>query len=133
MVRWVVKGVNPNLGNPKEPTFMKRSTQMKSLKKEKWMLQEESLDWNLAVTGRDFAGCYLGFPQFKICLKVEPGDFLLMDVHQWHCNTEMELLKPDGFRISYVLYLREHMSKCANHRVIENTHYYEQKIEKTLR
>lgn len=88
---------------------------------------------NLAVTGRDFAGCYLGFPQFKICLKVEPGDFLLMDVHQWHCNTEMELLKPDGFRISYVLYLREHMSKCANHRVIENVHYYEQKIEKTLR
>ena len=84
---------------------------------------------NLAVTGRDFEGCYLGFPQFKICIKVEPGDFLLMDVHQWHCNTEMNLLKPDGFRISYVLYLREHMSKCENYRKIENEEYYEQKVE----
>ena len=88
---------------------------------------------NLAVTGRDFSGCYLGFPQFKICIKVEPGDFLLMDVHQWHCNTEMTLLKPDGFRISYVLYLREHMAKCKNHRLIEEEEYYEQKIETSLR
>lgn len=88
---------------------------------------------NLAVTGRDFEGCYLGFPQFKICIKVEPGDFLLMDVHQWHCNTEMNLLKPDGFRISYVLYLREHMSKCENYRKVENEEYYEQKVEKSLR
>ena len=88
---------------------------------------------NLAVTGNNFEGCYLGFPQFKICIKVEPGDFLLMDVHQWHCNTEMELLQPDGFRISYVLYLREHMSKCEVYNNVSNEEYYEQKIEKDLR
>ena len=45
----------------------------------------------------------------------------------------MKLCKTEGFRISYVMYFREHMSKCAKQRVNENTHYYEQKIEKTLR
>lgn len=79
---------------------------------------------NLAVTGRDFSGCYLGFPQFKVCIKVEPGDFLLMDVHQWHCNTEMHLTKPDGFRISYVSYLRNNMSKCSKKRIVDNELYY---------
>jgi len=79
---------------------------------------------NLIVTGQDFDGCYLGFPQFKVCIKVEPGDFLLMDVHQWHCNTEMTLLKPDGFRISYVLYLREHMSQCKKEKQIDDLKYY---------
>lgn len=78
---------------------------------------------NLIVTGNDFKGCYLGFPQFKICIKVEPGDFLLMDVHQWHCNTEIILPTPDSFRISYVLYLREHMSKCKKYRQIDKIDY----------
>ena len=35
-----------------------------------------------------FKGCYLGFPQYGICVDVRHTDFLAMDVHEWHCNTE---------------------------------------------
>ena len=88
---------------------------------------------NLIVVGK-FEGAYLGFPQFKTCLRVQPGDFLLMDVHQWHCNTELilpEVVDHDlDFRMSFVLYLREEMSKCKNKHVIEDVHYILPKIEK---
>lgn len=79
---------------------------------------------NLIVTGKNFEGCYLGFPQFKVCIKVEPGDFLLMDVHQYHSNTELKLLTDDGYRISYVLYLREHMSRCKKKKQVGLYEYY---------
>lgn len=79
---------------------------------------------NLIVTGEDFEGCYLGFPQFKVCIKVEPGDFLLMDVHQYHCNTELKLVSEKGYRISYVLYLREHMSRCQKKKKLDDYEYY---------
>ena len=78
---------------------------------------------NLIVTGKNFTGCYIGFPQFKVCIDVQPGDFLLMDVHQWHCNTEMSFLTSDGFRLSYVMYLLEKMSKCVSKKYIEGDEY----------
>lgn len=88
---------------------------------------------NLIVVGK-FEGAYLGFPQFKTCLRVQPGDFLLMDVHQWHCNTELilpkEVDKDLDFRMSFVLYLREEMSKCKNKHEIEGMNYILPKIEK---
>lgn len=79
---------------------------------------------NLIVTGKDFSGCYLGFPQFKVLVKIEPGDFLLMDVHQYHCNTKLILSKETGFRLSFVMYIREDMSKCTKQRKIDNNNYY---------
>jgi len=79
---------------------------------------------NLIVTGKNFDGCYLGFPQFKVCIKVRPSDFLLMDVHQYHSNTELKLETKDAYRISYVLYLREHMSICQKKKRIDKYDYY---------
>ena len=35
-----------------------------------------------------FKGCYLGFPQYGVCINVRNNDFLAMNVHEWHCNTE---------------------------------------------
>ena len=88
---------------------------------------------NLIVVGK-FEGAYLGFPQFKTCIRVQPGDFLLMDVHQWHCNTELilpkEVDKDLDFRMSFVLYLREEMSKCKNKHEIEGINYILPEIEK---
>lgn len=77
-----------------------------------------------------YGGCYLGFPQYGVCVNVRQGDFLAMDVHEWHCNTEFipendSLLKFDKFkendytnqwcfnRISIVCYLRKNMIKCS--------------------
>jgi len=58
---------------------------------------------------------------------VRTGDFLAMDVHEWHCNTEMFLVNPQiqgnytqreidnkwyFNRLSVVCYLREKMIRC---------------------
>jgi hypothetical protein len=70
-----------------------------------------------------YKGGYLGFPKFKICVDVRQGDFLAMDVHQWHCNTPIipdmkkqtnannNTRKKHG-RLSLVCYLRKNMIKC---------------------
>ncbi len=77
---------------------------------------------NLIVTGHSFTGGYLGFPEFKILIKIEPGDFLLMDSREYHCNTKIKC-KPGGYRLSFVMYIREDMSKCSKKKTIDETRY----------
>jgi hypothetical protein len=79
---------------------------------------------NLIVVGKNFDGGYLGFPQFKVCIKIKPGDFLLMDVHQWHCNTGLVLSEPGSFRLSFVMYIREDMKNCKHRTEIGPVVYY---------
>lgn len=82
-----------------------------------------------------YDGCYLGFPQYGVCVDVRGGDFLAMDVHQWHANTEFKsvnkVIKGDikdkdiinGWyfnRMSIVMYLREKMIKCKNKALWKN-------------
>ena len=76
---------------------------------------------NLIVLGKDFTGGYLGFPQFKVLIKIKPNDFLLMDSHQFHCNTKIKL--NGGFRLSFVMYIREDMSKCIKFKKINKSEY----------
>lgn len=66
-----------------------------------------------------YLGCYTGFPQYKVAVDVRTGDFLAMDVHQWHCNTEfIPVNNPNDEqlfnRLAVVCYLRDGMIKCAN-------------------
>jgi hypothetical protein len=77
---------------------------------------------NLVVVGENFEGGYLGFPQFKVLIKICSGDFLLMDVHQWHCNTCINI-KENGYRLSFVMYIREDMKLCKKHKKINTTKY----------
>ena len=77
---------------------------------------------NLIVIGEKFTGGYLGFPQFKVLIKIKAGDFLLMDVHQYHCNTKIK--ENNGFRLSFVMYIREDMKFCKNKQNINNNIYY---------
>lgn len=66
------------------------------------------------VSGGTYSGGFTGFYQYGIAVDVRQGDFLAMDVHQWHSNTEME--GADFGRLSLVCYLRKGMMKCAtNH------------------
>lgn len=78
---------------------------------------------NLVVVGNGFKGGWLGFPEFKVLIKIQPGDFLLMDVHQWHCNTSIEITNEKGFRLSFVMYIRESMAKCKKSRKIGEIDY----------
>lgn len=76
-----------------------------------------------------YDGCYLGFPQYGIAVDVRTGDYLAMNVHEWHCNTEFKPRKKKIYgnwseidiknnwylnRLSMVMYLREKMIKCSN-------------------
>ena len=55
-----------------------------------------------------YYGSYLGFPRWGIAVDVRQGDYLAMDVHQFHANTE---IKGSG-RLSVVCYLRKKMINC---------------------
>ena len=55
-----------------------------------------------------YKGCMLAFPRFGTCIDVRQGDFLAMDVHEYHSNTELE----GKGRLSVVCYLRKKMLNC---------------------
>tara|TARA_B110000208_G_C11800320_1_gene441767 strand:- start:7583 stop:8932 length:1350 start_codon:yes stop_codon:yes gene_type:complete len=76
-----------------------------------------------------YTGCYTGFPQYGVAVNIRDGDFLAMNVHEWHCNTEftpihnkiygkwkdVEKLNNWYFnRLSVVCYLRDNMIRCKN-------------------
>jgi hypothetical protein len=93
---------------------------------------------NLSVIERGkYEGGYTLFPRYKIGVDLRTGDFLAMDVHEWHCNTEIRESPSDKkfnealpnvylndietgtqgvekkySRLSFVCYLREKLVKC---------------------
>ena len=70
---------------------------------------------NLVVCEKGkYRGGYTGFPQFGVAFDVRQGDFLAMDVHQWHCNTNLKGRKDKYSRLSVVCYLREKMLRCRD-------------------
>jgi hypothetical protein len=103
---------------------------------------------NLSVIER---GKYKGgatlFPRYRVGFNIRTGDFIAMDVHEWHCNTEMTESAEDKkynealpkihhdnketgtlggeksfTRISFVCYLREKLRDCKPD---ETKKYYE--------
>ena len=94
----------------------------------------------------DYSGGYTLFPRFGIGFNMRTGDFLAMNVHEWHCNTEMyETAEQKKYnrslpkiydanpesgtlgqdkpytRISFVCYLREKLLNC---KTSETNKYY---------
>lgn len=95
---------------------------------------------NLSVMERGaYHGGYTLFPQYRIGFDLRTGDFLAMDVHEWHCNTELYETEADKkinaalprihkddletgtqgaerpfTRVSFVCYLREKLQKCTS-------------------
>lgn len=68
---------------------------------------------NLAVLRRgDYEGGRLVFPEYRVAADMHDGDLLLMDAHEWHGNTAMQLGSEDAERISIVCYFRTNMVKC---------------------
>lgn len=77
----------------------------------------------IAVLGENYMGGLLGFPRYKIAVNVGPGDAILMDGHEPHCNTQLKIHK-NGIRFSMVCYLREDMSLFHNPVYLHNVLYY---------
>ena len=69
---------------------------------------------NLTVLRR---GAYRGgiflFPEYRVAVDMQDGDLLLMDAHEWHGNTRLELDSEDAERISIVAYYRTKMAECG--------------------
>jgi hypothetical protein len=102
---------------------------------------------NLTVIERgQYKGGFTLFPRYKIGVNLRTADFLAMDVHEWHCNTEMKEEAghkkfnssiPDIYvnnketgtqgieklysRLSFVCYLREKLADC---KAKESLSYY---------
>jgi hypothetical protein len=60
----------------------------------------------------EYKGGYIGIPRYGVSVDVRTGDFLAFDVHQYHCNTEIQPITKDYTRLSVVCYLREKMLRC---------------------
>lgn len=67
---------------------------------------------NLVVCQEGVRGGWVLFPRYKLAIVLESGDFLAMDVHEYHCNSPLIIDKTGGYRLSFVCYLRERMSEC---------------------
>lgn len=61
-----------------------------------------------------YEGGYTGFPRYGVAVDVRMGDFLAMDVHDWHSNTPMNGITKDYTRLAVVCYLREKMLRCKD-------------------
>jgi hypothetical protein len=70
-----------------------------------------------------YTGGYLGFPKYGIAVDVRQGDYLAMNVHEWHANCPIICGCPKGSkckkgvehhgRLSLVCYLRKNMIDCS--------------------
>lgn len=60
----------------------------------------------IALLGKNVKGGSFGFPQYRVLIEARPGDAILMDPHEAHCNTELDLGE-NGVRFSLVCYLRQ--------------------------
>ena len=95
---------------------------------------------NLSVIERGkYSGGYTVFPQYGVGFDVRNGDYLAMDVHQWHANTALwETLEQKKYngnmedifkdnadvgtsgtnfkftRLTFVCYLRENLIHCSD-------------------
>ena len=69
---------------------------------------------NLVVLRKGkYSGGHLTFPRFRLAVNMGDGDLLLMDAHEWHGNTQLQLESEDAERISLVLYYRTNMLACG--------------------
>ena len=74
------------------------------------------------IEGDPYIGGYTGFPKYRVAVDVRSGDFLAMDVHQWHCNTPLEAVGEDYERISVVCYARIRMKNCRSKEIEKAKH-----------
>jgi len=73
----------------------------------------------LVVLGNGFKGGFLAFPRRNVLVKMRHGDMIMMDSHEPHGNTELNVQK-DGKRLSLVCYVRTDLQLCHTKVETEN-------------
>lgn len=71
---------------------------------------------NLTCISENYTGGYTLFPEWAIGFDVRSGDFLAMDVHQFHGNAPIQPETPskNHLRLTFVCYLRKGMHLCKS-------------------
>ena len=60
---------------------------------------------SILTTLGKYTGCYLGFPEYGLCIDIQEGDLLVMNPFEYHCNTEFQ--EEENDRVSIVTYTRK--------------------------
>jgi hypothetical protein len=82
---------------------------------------------NLVVLRKGlYKGGYFVVPKWGVAFDMQNLDLLLVDVHQWHGNTEITKIDEDATRISLVMYYRKKMIDCGT--LDEELHNAKQKV-----
>lgn len=69
---------------------------------------------NLVVLRKGlYTGGYFVVPKWGVAFDMQNLDLLLVDVHQWHGNTQITKIDKDATRISLVMYYRKKMIECG--------------------
>jgi hypothetical protein len=77
----------------------------------------------LVVLGKGYEGGYVGFPRLGTVVHMKPGDMILMNSHEPHCNTEL-VVKGDGVRYSIVCYLRTDLQRFHKEKRVGRDIFY---------
>jgi len=67
----------------------------------------------VALRNGRYTGGYFVVPKWGVAFDLQQCDLLLVDVHQWHGNTPINLIDEDAKRISLVMYYRKNMISCG--------------------
>ncbi len=70
----------------------------------------------VALRNGRYTGGYFVVPKWGVAFDLQQCDLLLVDVHQWHGNTPINLIDEDAKRISLVMYYRKNMISCGTAR-----------------
>ena len=78
---------------------------------------------NLVVCSKNISGGYLLFPRYEVAIQVNTGDFLAMNVHEYHCNSPIDYNYNDGissYRLAIITYFRQSLKNCKTSILPEN-------------
>ncbi len=75
---------------------------------------EEGFSNMLVMAEGKWTGGVLVLPNYKIGVKLEHGDFIMFDAHEFHGNTPIVQMSKNYSRISLVMYYRTNMIHCLS-------------------
>jgi len=73
----------------------------------------------LVVCKDNIEGGDIVFPRYNLSITPENGDILFMNVHEYHCNTNIRYLNNSSYRLSFVFYLRNRLLECKQNSILE--------------
>lgn len=79
---------------------------------------------NLVICSKNIDGGYLLFPRYEVAIQLNTGDFLAMNVHEYHCNSPINYKNNNetnfAYRLAIITYFRQSLRNCKPSVLPEN-------------